>query len=234
MAFRHDDSLIFPKLKQRNSSVGRVYLVEEGKHLGDVYPSITRILAAKEKPGLTAWRKRVGAKEAARVSQVATAQGGNVHRLSECYLGNEELPAFGPNVQEMWQHLQPWLAENVTKVYAQEQDVFSHTLEVAGRMDLLAEYRGENAVVDIKTAAREKLLEWVQDYFLQTTFYSLAVYELTGVRFKKLVLPIVNPSGMQVFESTPGKHIDELFSRINEFYETYDPAPSSPLTQSGV
>ena len=233
MPFIHDSSLTFPKLKQHNSSMGRVYLVEEGSYVGDVYPSITRTLAAKEKPGLAAWRKRVGNKEAARVSAVATAQGSNVHKLSECYLGNEELPEFGPNVKEMWRYLQPWLAENITKVYAQEQDVFSHTLKVAGRMDLLAEYRGENAVVDIKTSAREKLREYVQDYFLQTTFYALSVYELTGVKFKKLILPIVNPSGLQVFESTPGKHIDELVVRIEEFYETYE-AQTSPLAKSGV
>jgi genome maintenance exonuclease 1 len=228
MSFIHDSSLTFPKLKQHNSSVGRVYLVNEGKHLGDVYPSITRILAAKEKPGLTAWRKRVGAKEAARVSAVATTRGANVHKLSECYLGNEELPEYGPASEEMWKHLQPWLEKNITKVYAQEQDVVSYTLEVAGRMDLLAQYRGVDAVVDVKTAAREKLEEWVEDYFLQTTFYSLAVYELTGKRFTKLVLPIVNPSGLQVFESSPGEHMEALFSRINEYYKTYEPAANTP------
>src|ERR1035437_166794 len=98
MPFVHDSSLNFPSLKQHNLSVGRVYLVENGPQAGQVYPSITRILAAKPKPGLEAWKKRVGPKEAARVSARASAQGGNVHKLSECYLGNETLPQYGPNV----------------------------------------------------------------------------------------------------------------------------------------
>ena len=147
---------------------------------------------------------------------------------------NEELPEYGANVKELWQYLRPWLDKNITKVYAQEQDVYSKRLKVAGRMDLLAEVLGKCAVVDIKTSAKPKIDAWVQDYFLQCTFYSLAVYELTGVQFKSIVLPIVNPTGLQVFESSPAKHFDALVARIDEFYESYEPAVSSPLTQSGV
>lgn len=222
MAFRHDDSLKFPKLKQHNLSIGRVYKVEEGMDLGKVYPSITRVLGAKDKPALEAWKARVGAKEAARISQRATTQGSNVHRLAELFLENQELPARSPAVQERWDHVWPWLEENVTKVYAQEQDVYSPRLKVAGRMDLFADVKGRRAVVDLKTAAREKLEEWVQDYFLQASFYSLAIYELTRVPVKLIVLPIVNPNGLQVFEASPADYYKELKDRVDEFYETYE------------
>ena len=222
MEFRRDDSLVFPKLKQHNSSIGRVYSVEDGKHKGQVYPSITRVLGSKEKPGLVAWRKRVGAKEAARISQRATIQGGNVHKLLECYLDNEPLPDRSPNVVELWNGVRPWLDEHVTRVYAQEQNVYSHKLRVAGRIDVLCEVDNVFAVLDLKTAAKEKREEWVEDYFLQTTFYALGTYELTGKLPGKLVLPVISPYGLQLFESTPQKHFAELRRRIDEFYLTYE------------
>jgi genome maintenance exonuclease 1 len=201
-----------------------VYLVEDGSDKGEVYPSITRILAAKPKPALEAWKKRVGKREAARVSQVATVQGGNVHKLSECYLGNEPLPDYSPNVKELWRSLYPWFDEHITAVIAQEQDVYSRKLKVGGRMDLLAEVDGDLAVVDIKTAKQEKREEWVQDYFLQETFYAVAVYEITGQLPKRLILPVVSPYGLQLFESTPMQHFAELRQRIAEFYLTYEAA----------
>lgn len=224
MAFSHDDSLKFPKLKQHNSSIGRVYSVEDGKHKGKVYPSITRVLSAKEKPALEAWKKRVGAKEAARITQVARVQGGNVHKLLECYLENEPLPEASPNVAELWGKVHPWFDAHITRVRAQEQDVFSHKLRVAGRMDLLADVDMDLAVVDLKTAKQEKLEAWVQDYFLQCTFYAVSVYELTGQLPKKIILPVVSPYGLQLFESTPAKHFAELQRRIDEFYLTYEAA----------
>ena len=223
MVFNHDDSLKFPQLKQHNSSLGRVYIVESGQFKGEVYPSITRVLAAAPKPGLDAWKKRVGKVEAARVSQRATTQGGNVHHLVECYLNNQELPTFGPNVAELWGYLKPWLDANITTVYAQEQNVLSRKLKVAGRADILAMVLTRRAVVDIKTSAREKTIDWIEDYLLQTTFYSLATYESTGVPFKHIVIPIVNPNGLQVFEVSPADYYGKLAKRIDEFYEKNSP-----------
>jgi len=224
MPFEHEARFEFARLKQCNSSIGRVYSVETGPCQGHVYPSITRVLAARPKPALEAWKKRVGAAEAARVSQTATVKGSNVHKLAECFLGNEELPHVGPHVLESWNHLRVWLAEHITKVYTQEQDVFSRKLKVAGRMDLLADHDGVLSVVDVKTAKSQKREEWVEDYYLQATFYALAVYEQTGVLPGQIVIPIVSPAGMQVFHSKPAIWFPQLIERIDEFYDTYQAA----------
>jgi hypothetical protein len=32
---------------------------------------------------------------------------------------------------------------------------------------------------------------------------------------------VVSPVGLQVFECSPRKHMDELFARIETFYQTY-------------
>ena len=51
--FVHHAPLNLPRLEQRNLDSGRVYAVM-GTDL--VYPSITRVLAAKPKPHLAAWQ----------------------------------------------------------------------------------------------------------------------------------------------------------------------------------
>lgn len=216
------ESVDFPSLKQHNLSIGRVYKVENGSDAGAIFPSITRVLSAKPKPHLEAWKDRVGRKEAAKITSRAGVQGSNLHHLAECYLGNHELPKHPPNVAELWQHVHPWLTSNITRVVVQEQDVYSRLLKVAGRMDLLADVVRELAVVDLKTATRPKREDWIEDYFLQGTFYACAVYELTGLKPKKVVLPIVNPTGLQVFTCKPADYLSRLQERIAEFYQYYD------------
>ena len=43
----------------------------------------------------------------------------------------------------------------------------------------------------------------------------------TGILPKKIVLPVVSPGGLQIFEATPMKHFEELVSRTEEFYNSY-------------
>lgn len=222
MTFAHDESAFeFQRLKQVNTDTGRFYTVESGPFAGESYPSITRVLAKKEKPQLEAWKARVGPEEAARVSARATVQGSAVHKLTECYLSNQGLPRYMPYVAELWGHLRPWLDQHVTRVYAQEQDIFSAKLGVAGRMDLLIDYDFSLTIADVKTSSRLKLEEYVHDYFLQGTFYSVAVYEQTGKLPKKIVLPVTSPTDLQVFECSPMTHFNELVERVEEFYESY-------------
>lgn len=219
--FQHDTSLNFPSLRQCNLPTGRCYVAEEGEHKGQVLPSITRVLGKKEKPQLDAWKKRVGSEEAARVSARATVQGSALHKTMECYLNNEGLPRISPNVAELWQYLRKWLDKNITCVYAQEQDVASFVLGAAGRLDLLAGHLDMIAVVDAKSSSRPKRDEWIEDYFIQGTFYALAVFETTGRIVKKIIFPIASPEGLQVFETSPMKHFADLRHRIEDFYTNY-------------
>jgi hypothetical protein len=222
--FTHDNLIQLPELIQRNLKTGRVYQVASGAHTGKVYPSITRVLKAKEQDGLKKWKKRVGEAEAAKVSARATLQGTTLHTLCERYLANLDLPTIYPHVQQLWKHIQPWLAMNIVTVYQQEANLFSDRLGVAGRTDLLANVRGHDlTVVDFKSANREKKKDWIEDYFIQGTFYSAALYELTGHKAKRIILPIIHPDGLQLEETTPMKHFDGLIDRITLFYETFDP-----------
>lgn len=220
--FRHDDSFEFPVLKQVNLSTGRVYKVVAGPGTGSVYPSITRVLYKEEKQAIREWKERVGHEEAQRIAQRASFRGTKLHGIAERFLGNRELPEIFPNVMEIWRHLHPWLTQHITCVYGQETDVFSTRLGVAGRFDLLADVDDELSVVDFKQSNKPKKEEWLEDYYMQGTFYSLAVYELTGKKVKRIIFPVVNPDGLQLFETKPLVHFTMLRQKIDAFYASYE------------
>jgi hypothetical protein len=221
--FIHDNSIQLPEMVQRNLKTGRIYQVTSGPHTGKVYPSVTRMLKAKEQDGLKRWKKRVGEAEAAKVSARATLQGTTLHTLCERYLANLDLPFIYPHVHVLWNHIQPWLALSIARVYQQEANLFSDKLGVAGRTDLLADVDDALCVVDFKSANREKKKEWIEDYFIQGTFYAAALFELTGRKAKRIILPIIHPDGLQIEETKPMKHFDALVDRIEHFYTTFDP-----------
>jgi hypothetical protein len=221
MPFLYDESLAlkFPRLKQVNLESGRVYVAEDGAHAGDVLPSITRVLAAKPKPQLEAWKVRKGPEEAELIRARASNRGNGLHHVSECYLGNLSMPKVWPHVAELWRFLQPWLTEHVTKVYGQEQNLCSFVLGVGGRTDLIADVDGVFSIVDFKQADKPKKDETVQDYYLQGTFYACAVYEHTRRLPKQIVLPVASPEGLQMFVTDPNQHLAELRGRIAEFWQ---------------
>jgi len=217
----------FPRLQQVNHRVGRVYQVLSGEHFRQKYPSITRVLGAKPKPELAAWKKRVGSAEAARVTTESTTRGTSLHILAESYINNEAdqvataLPTLTDDVRQFWNDLSPWIDAHVQRVHGQEQDVYSAHLNVAGRMDLLATVDGDLAVVDFKTSRRPKKRDYVLDYFLQGCFYSLCVFEHTGQKVKRIIFPIVSPEGLDIFETTPAVEFEGLRQRIADYYAHY-------------
>ena len=218
---------VFPRLQQVNHRAGRVYQVLSGEHFGQEYPSITRVLGAKPKPELAAWKKRVGSAEAARITTESTTRGTSLHILAESYINNEAdqvataLPTLTDDVRQFWNDLSPWIDAHVQRVHGQEQDVYSAHLNVAGRMDLLATVDGDLAVVDFKTSRRPKKRDYVLDYFLQGCFYSLCVFEHTGQKVKRIIFPIVSPEGLDIFETTPAVEFEGLRQRIADYYAHY-------------
>ena len=72
MRFQHLDDLDEYEPSQRETRDGsRVYVTPQGK----VYPSITSILGTQPKPGIEAWRKKIGEEEANRIMKESSALG---------------------------------------------------------------------------------------------------------------------------------------------------------------
>ena len=205
-----------PELEVETAPTGRTYKTPDGKK----YPSVTTVLGEESKAGILAWRKRVGEEEANKVSFQASSRGTSVHTLAENYINNDPEWSKGamPTSIYAFNQIKSILDERMNNIYAQEVPLYSDKLEVAGRVDLIAEWDKELAIIDFKTARKPKKEEWIQGYFMQCAFYAAAFYERTGVAIKKSVILItVDHNEPQVFITKPYDYLGS-FIKVRQKY----------------
>ena len=94
----------------------------------------------------------------------------------------------------MFHHAKPYL-DKIGTIHAIERTLYSEYLGLAERVDCIAEYEGELAVIDFKTSDKIKPEKWIEQYFVQETAYACMYYELTGIPVKKLITIMVTPGG---------------------------------------
>jgi genome maintenance exonuclease 1 len=188
--FTHID-LNLPQLTRENIDGVRYYNIGgENKKL----VSITSVISHYSKEKFAKWRKRVGEEEANRITKRATSRGTDTHTLIENYLLNEELSEVQPISEMLFKLAKPTL-NRINNIHCLETSLHSAVLGVAGSVDTIAEFDGELAVIDYKTSAKPKPREWIEDYFVQTMFYGMALYEMTGIQIKKLVIIMTCENG---------------------------------------
>ena len=125
---------------------------------------------------------------------------------------------YQPTTKYMFHHATPYL-DKINNIHAIERTLYSEYLGLAGRVDCIAEYEGELAVIDFKTSNKIKPEAWLENYFVQEMFYASAYYELTGIPVTKLITLMVTPDGeVKVFDKrNKGDYIKLLVRYIKEF-----------------
>ena len=193
----------------------RYYTLDDGTRL----PSVTTVLGAQKTQAIMEWRKRVGAEEANRISKQATSRGTNVHTICENYLNNKPdyMKGIMPDALEFFLSIKPYL-NNINNIHYQEVALWSKQLGLAGRVDCIAEYEGELAVIDFKTASRPKSRESIMDYFWQTCAYALMYEELIGEPINNLVIIMaVKDEKPLIFREKTSDHITGLVEAIQYY-----------------
>ena len=218
MAFKHLNIHNFPELKATTTKQGRRYLVD-----GTSYPSVTTVIGHSKKKSIMEWRNRVGDEEANRISKRASTRGNKCHKLAELYVKNQDISKYkdDPLSMGLFYQIKPHI-DSINNIHAIEAPLSSQVLKLAGRVDCIAEYKGELAIIDFKTSTKTKREEWIHDYFAQETAYAIMFQELTGLQVKKLVTIIACETGEpQVFE------IYDKFKyarKLKEYIDTYKQA----------
>ena len=187
---------------------------------GDWVPSITSVTSFYNREVFRKWRQRVGEKEANRVTKESTTRGTDYHEAAQAYLENKELDwdNYLPLTQFMFKSSQPYL-DKIGKIHAIERTLYSEYLGLAGRVDCIAEYDGELAIIDFKTSKKIKPEKWVEQYFVQETAYACMYYELTGIPVEKLITIMVTPEGdVHVYDKrNKSDYIKLLVKYVKEF-----------------
>jgi genome maintenance exonuclease 1 len=220
MKFNHL-TVDLPTITARNKESGRVYETPDG----NFYPSITTVLSIRNKKGLHEWRKRVGDDVANYISRTAAMRGTKIHHMCEDYLNN---------VSDIWpekwiEHQKHFLAwcmfqklsyrlESIDNIRVQEGGLYSDRLNLAGRVDCIAEYDHELSVIDFKTSTKEKKDEWIENYYIQCAAYAEMYEERTGETINQLVVLVVTEDGtVQEFVKEKAEYLPLLEQALNDW-----------------
>jgi|TARA_B110000503_G_scaffold76728_1_gene118347 hypothetical protein len=219
--FNYVRAPILAELSAEITDVGRMYTTPEG----NIYPSVTTVLSDGSKKGIEAWKARVGAEEARKISYQASLRGTAVHSICEDYLKNDSNYSSGrmPNNMFSFRQIQPILDKHVDNIHYLEAPLYSDYLKVAGRVDCIAEYDGKLSIVDFKTSRRSKKIEWITNYFMQESAYAVMYEERTGIPVSQLVTIItVDDSESQVFVQQRDDHIFKFMEQSQLFKKKYN------------
>ena len=216
MSFIHHNFLGDIELEKKETNGIRLYHLPDGQWV----PSITSVTSFYNRQIFVKWRERVGLEEANRITKRATARGTDFHQVCQDYLENKELnwDDYQPLTKFMFHHAKPEL-DKINNIHAIERTLYSQYFGLAGRVDCIAEYEGELAVIDFKTSDKIKPEAWIENYFVQEMFYASAYYEMTGKPIKKLITLMVTPGGeVEVFDKRNKEDYIKLLVRyIKEF-----------------
>ena len=207
---------LLPTLVREQSEGTRYYVTDDGRK----YPSVTTVLADYGKEGIMAWRKRVGDKEADRVSRQATTRGTSVHKMVENYLNNttpySDEPL--PNAKSLFVSMKSTL-DRINNIHCLESFLFSHELGLAGQVDCIAEFDGVLSVIDFKTSKRLKKKADINSYFMQTSAYAKMFEERTGLKVEQtvIIIGVDSVNFAQVLKEDPMTHREELIGQIKKF-----------------
>ena len=198
---------------------GRTYATPTGIN----YPSVTTVLSILSKAGIDAWKARVGAEEAAKIGFQASNRGTDVHECLEKYVNNDPDYAKGymPHITQAVSKIKPVLEERLGTVYGQEVALYSDHLELAGRVDLVAEWDGVISIIDWKTSKKQKETKWITNYFIQESSYAIMWEERTSTPITQLVTIIAcdDSPAPQVFIEHRDNWTAQLINTIKRYKE---------------
>ena len=187
---------------------------------GEKYPSVTTVLGSRDKRWLYEWRKKVGEEEANRISQRASNRGTRLHKICEDYINNKEdfCGKQPPLPVDMFRSIQKYV-DYIDEVYGNEIAVYSHELKTAGRIDVFCKMGNKNVILDFKTSSSLKKESEIENYFLQTTTYAMAIKELKGIDVPKIVILIaVEDNEPQFFIKNTRDYIEKVKHVFKQYH----------------
>ena len=191
-------------------------------------PSVTAVLGAtqpKEKQeSLERWRKRVGLREAQKITRDAAIRGTAMHKYLEDLIRGQkslDLTPLGIEATKMAEIIVERGLNDCSEIYGIEATLFYPDL-YAGSVDMVALHENQVSIIDFKQTNKPKQREWIGDYFLQMGAYGMAHDAVYGTAIEQGVIMMCSKDGYyQQFviegeEFRQAKH--DFLTRLNKFY----------------
>ena len=219
MIFKHNDKVKPIEMGAEMVKGKRLYLTPDGKR----YPSVTTVISSnpKKQAGLARWRARVGKEKAASISSSSAARGTKFHSITEDYLNNKlKIDDYKESpLPVVMFHSSQKVLDRISNIYLQEAALYSDHLEIAGRVDCIADFDGKLSIIDFKTSAAPKREAYLYDYFIQETAYACCLQELYGITVEQLVTIVACENGETQVKINPPKK--EYLLTLIEYIDDY-------------
>ena len=219
-----NNKFTYPKSTRSVINGSRHYALD-----GSNLPSVTTILKAtqseEDKAGLAAWKERVGHKEAERIKNEASNRGSSMHSYIEQFLlGKFNLDLLDEENRSKKMAIEiidNGLKNKLSEVWGAEATVY-YPGKYAGTADCIGIYEGKETILDFKQSNKPKKEEYITDYFLQLSAYSLAhntVYNSRIVQGVVLLCTVDNLFQDFKIEGDQLTHYQNRFlEKVEQFY----------------
>ena len=219
-----NNKFVYPKSMRETIDGKRQYAIKHEK-----FPSVTTILSTTQDPsktaGLDAWRKRMGEDVATRIVDESAARGTAMHKILEKYIletGYLDLTKVGQQAHNMAIRVIEQGLCNITEYYGLECTLYYPGL-YAGATDLIANHKGEMAVVDFKQTNKPKKKEWIEDYYIQLAAYGMAHDYMHKTKISKAVIMMCSKDNYYqefiIKDDEYRQYKYKWLARVSQFYE---------------
>jgi len=220
--FNHLEGYEPIKLPVKQINGNRYYTTPEGKS----YPSVTTVTGLMNRGWLKKWKDAVGEEKANRISGKAMARGSRYHKLQEEFINNElteeRIKALTPLDLMMFNQTKE-LTSRMGDVYMLEGSMYSDELEMAGRVDCVAEFAGKVSVIDFKTSTKRKTASQIKGYYMQETAYAKMFEERYGIPIERIVtiMAVEETGESQMFVDHPEHWLTPLMNLRGQYRAEY-------------
>ncbi len=198
---------------------------------GKAYPSVTSVLGIKKKAELQGWRNKIGEDVANWEMGRAARRGKATHLLVEEYIKGKTPSERGVLPLGLFKLLKPYV-DQIDNIHLLETIMYSPKLTIAGQVDCVAEYNGKLSVIDFKTANKQRLESWIENYFMQTTAYAQMYEETFGKSIEQIVILLASEDGsVQNFIKEKKDYLQPLMKSVDEFYKYYQEQNKDKIKQ---
>ena len=200
----------------------------EGRRLyatpsGHNYPSITTVISNNpaKKAGIAKWRARIGNAKADAICKRSTTRGTTYRSIVEDYFNNSlDIDSYKDSpLPVVMFNSSKHVLDRINNIFLQEAALYSDHLEIAGRVDCIAEFDGVLSIIDFKTAAEPKKEAYLYDYYIQETAYACCLQEIYGITVKQLVTIVACENGETQVKVIPPKK--EFLLTLIQYIDQY-------------
>jgi len=223
---KHNKKFIYPKCVRASVNGQRIYDIDGGKWK---LPSVTTILShtqsAEKRESLANWRKREGEENAARIVASSGARGTAMHKILEKWVlgeGYMDMTTVGQEAHNMAKVVIEQGLSNITEYYGSETVLYYPGL-YAGQTDLIANHKGDMAVVDFKQTNKPKRREWIEDYCHQLAAYTMAHNYVHRTNISKGVIMMCSKDNFYQEFIIQGiemkKYMQQWLKKVDQYYD---------------